>query len=223
MTPLRRRALTLIELLVVVALLALLIGLLLPAVQKVRGAVARVKCLNNVRQLSLAVRNYEAAHGRLPGTASADANDWALAVLPYIEQDKLALQFDPRYTAGEPPNAAPARLRPPVFRCPTRPDEPSFLPDVPASHYGMNTSLSGLSLNQIPEQGRTLLFGELADIPMPWVVSPPMVAPEAGFFHDNRTTVGFADGHAECLESRALKGLVFEIGKEPALVGGDGP
>jgi prepilin-type N-terminal cleavage/methylation domain-containing protein len=83
---------TLLELLVCLAILAVLVGLLLPAVQKVRAAAARAKCANNVRQLGLAAHNYAAAHdGRLPPlvTYKEHTASFFFELLPYLEQDAL--------------------------------------------------------------------------------------------------------------------------------------
>jgi prepilin-type N-terminal cleavage/methylation domain-containing protein len=119
-----RRGFTLIELLVVIAIMAVLIGLLLPAVQKVREAAARVKCQNNLKQLALGVHNYHDSAGRFPPSRTpGNGPTWAVFLLPYVEQSPLYDQWRKDLCYHSQPaglTASPV----PGYACPSRRSAP---------------------------------------------------------------------------------------------------
>ena len=130
-----RKAFTLIEMLVVIAIIAVLVALLLPAVQQAREAARRSGCKNNMKQLALAMHNYETTHRTLPpgyvhkfgpaGTALQPANHaglaWGSMLLPQFDQTPLFEQFDSHVPVWDAVNLTPRETHLPVFLCPSDP------------------------------------------------------------------------------------------------------
>src|SRR5205807_10426172 len=135
MPSLHRRGFTLIEVLVVVAIIAILIGLLLPAVQKVRESAARAKCVNNLKQIGLALHNYPDANLRFPpgyvdgNTNPASTPDnvvgpgwgWCSFLLPFLEQSSVYNQINFKQGVGVGANVQVSQQQLAVFLCPSDP------------------------------------------------------------------------------------------------------
>ena len=122
-----RAGFTLIELLVVIAIIAILIGLLLPAVQKIRAAANRMRCSNNLKQWGLALHNYHDNTGMFPSfsTTTPNRQTWAPMVMPYLEQGNLVANYTLTTDWYQGPNLACTQVPLPVFYCPS--DRPGAL------------------------------------------------------------------------------------------------
>jgi len=159
----RRQGFTLVELLVVIAIIGILVGLLLPAVQAAREAARRMSCSNNIRQLGLALHNYEGVHRKLPFGWNTHGTFWSAMILPFMEQTNLynTLQFTEvgpgNWDSGS-ANTAACQTVISAFRCPSMgaPERinyngiPNRVPVAYRANGGNEVSSDDSSTRQIP-------------------------------------------------------------------------
>jgi prepilin-type N-terminal cleavage/methylation domain-containing protein/prepilin-type processing-associated H-X9-DG protein len=179
----QRRGFTLVELLVVIAIIAVMIGLLLPAVQKVRDAAARIQCGNNLKQMGLALQMYHTDYGRLPpGVARygrgqpSHATYWSYFILPYVEQTALyqsiPLVQQPDWSKGNYLAAAQTKLS--IFRCPASTDPPTC-----------RTSSGGNIFTRYPISYAAVTSGSLGNPASLWGASESIYNADDGKYVDS--------------------------------------
>ena len=134
------RGFTLIELLVVIAIVAVLVALLLPAVQAAREAARRTQCRNNLKQIGVALHNYEATHGRLPSARTGSPHLWSAAaqILPFIEGSSLYATINFSRGSLDAANAAAVSATIPLYLCPSDPGPRRLHPGFGPNNYCAN-------------------------------------------------------------------------------------
>jgi prepilin-type N-terminal cleavage/methylation domain-containing protein/prepilin-type processing-associated H-X9-DG protein len=152
----RRSGFTLIELLVVIAIIAVLIALLLPAVQAARAAARRIQCVNNLKQLGIAMQNHHDVNGTFPwGSKSSPAQTWTFLIMPFVEQTVMYNALNQQKPATDFTNSTVVQSKLSLFNCPSDPlagatwisTKPASIPNRSKGNYVVNWGNSDYEQN----------------------------------------------------------------------------
>lgn len=191
--PKRKNAFTLIELLVTISIIAILIALLLPAVQQAREAARRTQCRNNLKQIGLALHNYHDQSEMLPSgwigvtAGQLDINgtngwSWASKLLPHLDQGALYSSINFSSQVGSPLNALPRTTVLPVFRCPS---------DVAPEKWTINSAAGSTPLAEVAAASYSGVFGKDEIELCNGLMAGTACSSDGVFFHNSR--IRFAD------------------------------
>ncbi len=215
--PVPGRRFTLIELLVILGIIAILIALLIPARRGAPNAARRAQCVNNLKQIALALHNYEQTYNCLPPAHTVDAqgrplHSWRTLILPYLEQDQLYKTIDLSKPWDDPANAKARETSVPVFQCPSASTGPSNMTTylaivAPGSCFLPETSRR---LAEIADgQSSTLMLIEAGEEQaIPWMAPTDAdmalvvgLGQGSGLHHSGGTNACTVDGYVHFLKA----------------------
>jgi prepilin-type N-terminal cleavage/methylation domain-containing protein/prepilin-type processing-associated H-X9-DG protein len=221
---------TLVELLVVIAIIGVLVALLLPAVQMAREASRRTKCLNNLKQLGLAMHNYHDKEGSFPPAAVFDKNgkallSWRVLLLPYLEADDLYKEFKLDEPWDSAHNKKLLAKMPPLFASPAaKPDATDTIYQTFVGDGTVFEGKKGIAINDIKDgTSNTIMIVEAADA-VPWTkpadlpYDPAKPLPKLGGVTKAGSNALFCDGSVRLLSAsiaeQTLRALITRSGGE---------